>query len=255
MKLALSVYFSKKHCFPSKEVPKGQGYTQIQSHLWHLGKSYTMKEVLYQLATTYTVRNKISGLIPGSPMPGKSNDETLTTLTQRGLSSWQSTALDHTLGIQQKRNKFKQFCINEVLDNIRKDYRLNHSIVPFDSVCGVTKGNDGSEKKKQVKNYNYPRCVVCSALVGSIQALKSAFACRTCRVVLCIKPRGQNKKSCFEKWHSVKKLEGLLKNNSTKPNQVRSLPKRKKGPSTLGSFTTAHGRRRSKSVKVTELSV
>ena len=71
---------------------------KMQSHLWHLGKSYTitMKEVLYQLATMYTVRNKISGLIPGSPMPGKSNDEFLATTTQRGLSSWQSITLQYS---------------------------------------------------------------------------------------------------------------------------------------------------------------
>ena len=88
----------------------GDGGKKMQSHLWHLGKSYPVKEVLYQLATMYTVRNKISGLIPGSPMPGKSNDEFLATTTQRGLSSWQSITLQYTLGIQQKRNKFKQFC-------------------------------------------------------------------------------------------------------------------------------------------------
>ena len=50
-----------------------------------------------------------------------------------------------------------------------------------------------------------PVCVICSALVGSIQVLKSTFACRTCRVILCIKSHGQNKKICFEIWHSVKK--------------------------------------------------
>ena len=43
MKLALSVYFAKRHGFPSKTVPKGQGYTKIQSHLWHLGKGFTVR--------------------------------------------------------------------------------------------------------------------------------------------------------------------------------------------------------------------
>ena len=74
----------------------GDGGKKMQSHLWHLGKSYPMKEVLYHLATMYTVRNKISGLIPGSPMPGKSNDEFLATTTQRGLSSWQSITLQYS---------------------------------------------------------------------------------------------------------------------------------------------------------------
>ena len=130
--MALSVYFAKRHCFPSKTVPKGQGYTKIQSHLWHLGKGFTVKEVLYQLATTYTVWNKILGQKMGSPMPGTedSDDGVGSSLTQQEILSYQSKAFSYIHSIRDKRNKFKLFCKDETLARIRADHRLHHQYCP-----------------------------------------------------------------------------------------------------------------------------
>ena len=246
MKLALSVYFAKRHCFPSKTVPKGQGYTKIQSHLWHLGKGFTVKEVLYQLATTYTVRNKILGRKLGSPMPGTedSDDGVGSSLTQREISSCQSKAFSYVRSIREKRNKFKLFCKDETLAHIRTDRRLIHTIVASHANSSVKKNKP---TKEGAKTYNYPRCVLCTALVGSPYAKHSAYACRTCGVALCIKRDGQKKKSCFEKWHSVSNIEGLLKNNSVRPEckSVQTSPKKRAKLSTSGLFTTSGGLRRS----------
>ena len=157
MKLGLSVYFSKKHCFPSKPIPKGQGYSKIQQHLWHLGKVFTLKEVLYKLATTYTVRNQIKGFIPGSPMPGKStnddDDESNGDVepTRRGLSSWQSQALAYIRGMQNKRYKFNLFCKDELLERIRLDTKLNHSQVSLSTINSGKKRKPSSAKQTSGK--------------------------------------------------------------------------------------------------------
>ena len=65
-KMILSVLFSKKHCFPQEEVPKGKGFTRIQLHLSH--ETDTMKDVLFTMASTYKIINPTTGIIPGSPM-------------------------------------------------------------------------------------------------------------------------------------------------------------------------------------------
>ena len=97
------------------------------------------------------------------------------------------------------------------------------------------------------KTYYYPQCVLCSAVVGSNYAKHSAYACRTCGVTLCIKRDGQKRKSCFEKWHSVSNMEGLLKNNSVRPEckSVQTSPKKRAKLSTSGLVATSGGLRRS----------
>jgi hypothetical protein len=60
--MAVSVYFAKRHCFPEKPVPRGQGFTNIQEYLRNSKPRHVMKEVLHELCTTYTiVRAKTSG--------------------------------------------------------------------------------------------------------------------------------------------------------------------------------------------------
>ena len=294
MKLCLSVYFSKKHCFPSKPVPKGQGYTKIQVHLWHLRKEFTLKEVLLKLATTYTVRNQIKGFIPGSPMPGTTaketeenrgdeSDDSVEMLSQRGVRSWQSQAMAKIRSIEGKRNKFNLFCQDEMLDRIRCDYRLNHSQISIadisrkkkkkDAETGVetrqastdtgdaagvegdatTDNTEETNKaaKKSVRKHSSPRCVLCVGLMGAQKAYQTVFSCRACGVYLCITPHGASKKTCFEKWHGVKDLSALKKNNSVNAGvkkSVRTSPRKKTKSTTgeeSGSAVTSDGVRRS----------
>jgi len=157
MKLALSVYFSTKHCFPSKPIPKGQGYSKIQSHLWHLGKEFTLKEVVHKLATTYTVHNQIKGMIPGLPMPGKSANEEDGSdddaePSRRGLSSLQSQALAYIRGVQNKCYKFSLFCKDELLERVcSTDARLNHSQVSLSVINSGKKRKPSSAKQSSQK--------------------------------------------------------------------------------------------------------
>ena len=56
-----------------------------------------------------------------------------------------------------------------------------------------------------------PRCVLCTALVGAKQAKQTAYLCSTCTVPLCTISHGRQKSSCFQRWHSVADLAGVLK--------------------------------------------
>ena len=56
-----------------------------------------------------------------------------------------------------------------------------------------------------------PRCVLCTALVGVKQAKQTAYLCSTCTVPLCTISHGRQKSSCFQRWHSVADLAGVLK--------------------------------------------
>jgi len=103
-----------------------------------------------------------------------------------------------------------------------------------------------SEEKKKVRAYSSPRCVLCVALMGSAKAYQTSYSCRTCGVYLCIALHGSSKKTCFEKWHAVKELASLKKNNSVNPGPLRTSPRKKpKPPAQSGSMTTSEGVRRS----------
>ena len=253
-----------------------------------------MKEVLLKLATTYTVRNQIKGLIPGSPMPGaaagntddgddESVDDEVGAKSRRGLQSWQSQALEKIRSIEGRRNKFKLFCKDQVLERIRYDSRLNHAPIsiadssakkkkaaapkPSGSAKSNEEGNEESktekegkednneetseEKKKSVRKHSSPRCALCVGLMGSAKAYQTVYSCRTCGVYLCVGTHGTNKKSCFEKWHSVKCLGSLLKDNSVNAGvkqPVRKSPRKKAKSSAeeqTGSINTERGLRRS----------
>jgi hypothetical protein len=62
--LAINVGFTLKHCFPIKAPPRGSGYSMIQ-HRNHQSE-FTMKDVLYQLASLYKLMNPTRGVIPVS---------------------------------------------------------------------------------------------------------------------------------------------------------------------------------------------
>ena len=128
-KLALSVYFAKKHCFPSKPIPTGQGYTKIQVHMNNLGREFVMKEVLYKLCTTYVIINPARALplVPGAIELNDEDSEEDATLARRGIAAWQKKAVLITKEIEKKRNKLALFANSAELNRIRTDTRLNHT--------------------------------------------------------------------------------------------------------------------------------
>ncbi len=157
MKIAISVYFVKKHCFPLKPVPVGNVYSRIQVHLGHLGKEYTLKEVLLKIATTYTIIHPVLSVVPGSPMPGRlllcdgndDDDEIQNRLSRRGLSTWQKEAILYTRKmLDGKRGKFKRFCNDEDLNRIRLDTQLNHAQTT------VSTANSYKKKRKAPEDNN-----------------------------------------------------------------------------------------------------
>ena len=257
-KIALSVYFTKKHCFPSKQMPKGKGYTKIQSFLWNLPKDFSVKEVLFKLATTYTIINPVLGLTPRSPLKDGTtceicSDNDIETTTGRGMSTAQTEAAAYVGTIENKRNKFKLFCNDAMLDRIRLDSKLDHT----QRSIGV--GSSGKKLKEQVaakaqsskkrKQTGYkddrktknkkrkqagskgttvrvkpstgrissPRCVLCVATIGGAEASQTMYRCTTCGVHLCIVPKKNRRYSCFDKWHNVKDLSSLTKDATVTP--------------------------------------
>ena len=57
-KMAVNVRFMFKHCFPTKPAPIGKGFASIQHHHEHL--KISMKDVIFQLATSYKLMNPIT---------------------------------------------------------------------------------------------------------------------------------------------------------------------------------------------------
>jgi hypothetical protein len=65
-KMAVNVRFILKHCFPARLPPMGKGYAAIQNHHKHV--KISMKDILFELATSYKIMNPIRGIVPGSPL-------------------------------------------------------------------------------------------------------------------------------------------------------------------------------------------
>ena len=161
-KLALSVYFAKKHCFPSKPIPTGQGYTKIQVHMNNLGREFVMKEVLYKLCTTYVIINPARALplVPGAIELNDEDSEEDATLARRGIAAWQKKAVLITKEIEKKRNKLALFANSAELNRIRTDTRLNHTQrstargTPAEKRVisrGKTKAAESAQKRSKVR--------------------------------------------------------------------------------------------------------
>ena len=93
-KMAVNVCFMLKHCFPMKPAPVGKGYAAIQHHHKHL--KILLKDILFELATSYKLMNLIKGVVPGSPF--QKNPETIENaddidmMVAEDLSEWMKEA-------------------------------------------------------------------------------------------------------------------------------------------------------------------
>ncbi len=64
--MAVNVRFMLKHCFLAKTPPISKGYAAIHHHHKHL--KISMKDVLFDLATSYKLMNPIIGMVTESPL-------------------------------------------------------------------------------------------------------------------------------------------------------------------------------------------
>ena len=81
-----------------------------------------------------------------------------------------------------------------------------------DSVC-VPVGGQPKTFLKQTAH----RCVVCTKLLGSDKAKQTMWECPTCAVALCTTKHGKQRSTCYERFHSVKNLNSLLKSSGVTP--------------------------------------
>ncbi|KAL7546478.1 hypothetical protein ACHAWF_009809 [Thalassiosira exigua] len=83
---------------------------------------------------------------------------------------------------------------------------------------GKTTADVGAQKKKRI---SVSRCVLCIALTSIPEEKKkvsrSVNYCQTCLVHLCTSLKPRQKYSCFERWHAVKNLDTLLRNQILTP--------------------------------------
>ena len=184
--MAINVRFILKHCFPSKSAPSGKGYSAIQHHHKHL--KTTMKDVLFELASTYKMMNPIRGVIPGSPIHQRQELRNDTDRIDAKIASEQSdwtkkaTAYVRDRITPNSRYKLKKFIDDEKLNKIRLDATLFH--IPKSDGCYVhartgrrtNKGDNAREKfvggseeedadegKLAKVRRCPPRCIVCCA--------------------------------------------------------------------------------------------
>ncbi len=189
-KIALSSFLVQKHCFPLKEVKQGSPYSAIvRQHSKHEG---TFKSFCYELATTYKIRDQLSGkMVPSSPaLPA---DEELSNEEEEDAIDGQLQSRNEIKQYQRdcrrvcrevKHNRLKQFLSDNNLSAIRLDRCLSHHPTKYKQLPG----------DKQIRG----SCAVC---MGTESTLKPAtYYCYTCMVPLCMVVRG--KQTCFQKFHS-----------------------------------------------------
>jgi hypothetical protein len=257
-KMAINVRFILKHCFPAKPPPTGKGYAAIQSHHKHMRVS--MKDILFELASTYKIMNPIRGIVPGSPegnaciLPNIAND--IDRRLEMENSGWQKKASQYVKEriTPESRYKLKKFIDDEMLNKIRLDKTLFH--LPkshgsyIDSKTGrpTSIGKKAKEKLYQVQTEATeadistekvmkkirkcpPRCVVCCAMADpkdkGYKITQTTLYCCTCLVSLCTKRKGNRRASCFEIFHQIQDLSCLRGKSSEAEENQGSSRKRK----------------------------
>ncbi len=118
-----------KHCFPTKPAPIGKGFASIQLHHKHL--KISMKDMLFQLATSYKLMNPIRGIVPGSPsmnITGKHAEDDIDVKIAAEDSQWTKTAIAYVKEriTPDSQYKLKKIIDDETLNGIRLDKTLFH---------------------------------------------------------------------------------------------------------------------------------
>ena len=128
--MAVNVRFILKHCFPSRIPRVGIGYSAIQSHHKHLKVS--MRDVPFELATTFKILNPIRGIVPGSPFTKEvveiPSEDDIDNHLDNANSDWQKKASNYVRDkiTPESRYKLKKFIDDATLNKIRLDKSLFH---------------------------------------------------------------------------------------------------------------------------------
>jgi hypothetical protein len=250
--MAVNVCFIMKHCFPTRKPPAGRGYAAVKNHQKQL--KISMKDILFELASSYKVMNPIRGILPGSPLMVKGNttshEDEIDKQLETANSEWQKDATKYVRECitPDSRYKLKKFIDDEMLNKIRLDKTLFH--IPkskgsyIDSRTGrlTSSGNKAKEKTtgdgtpldngKKIRKCP-PKCIVCCAMADpkdkEYKITQTTIYCSTCLVTLCIKKKGNRKSSCFEIFHQIGDLTSLKgKTDSTSPTPVNLSASRKR---------------------------
>ena len=118
-----------KHCFPTKPSPSGQGYGAIQHHHKHLKMS--MKDVLFELATSNKLMHPVRGIVPGLPFQSneqEQSDDNIDKKISAEDSQWTKMATKYVKECitPDSRYKLRKFIEDDMLNRIQLDKTLFH---------------------------------------------------------------------------------------------------------------------------------
>ena len=257
-KMAVNVCFMLKHCFPKKSPPVGKGYAAIQHHHKHL--KISLKDVLFELASSYKLFNPIRGVVPYSPIRGNpertENADDINMMVEEDLSEWmkEATAYVKERITPDSRYKLRKFITDEKLNRIRLDKTLFHLPKSHGSYVDARTGRRtirGANAKERVIALNVmdrendtptagkvskvrkcpPRCILCCAIndptnKGS-KITQTTIYCSICLVSLCTKRIGNRKTTCFECFHQIQDLSEIQGNKDLSATKLSASKKRK----------------------------
>jgi hypothetical protein len=253
-KMAINVRFIMKHCFPLKPAPSGKGYGAIQLHHKHMKTS--MRDVLFELASTYKLMNPIQGVVPGSPFRKRQESINTTDPIDEKIaleqSGWMKEAITYVKEriTPDSRYKLRKFIEDEKLNRIRLDATLFHIPKSDGSYVHVRTGrrtkkgdnareriaarsceeDEGEETMKKVRRCP-PRCIVCCATHDpknkDAKIAKTTIYCSVCLVSLCTKRIDNRRTTCFERFHQIQNLSDLQATKSPSSTKGSACKKRK----------------------------
>ena len=111
--MAVNIGFILKHYFVKIEAPRWKGFAVIQVH--HKNSMVSMKDILYSISTSFELMNPILGIIPGSPMPKKTDayaaidmeDDVIDMEISNASSDWQKQTSAYVSNIIEAKSKNK----------------------------------------------------------------------------------------------------------------------------------------------------
>ena len=186
----------------SKRIPVEKALLYINSlpKSWFPGKSFseirktlaqregTLSDFVMELARTYKIISPMPGVLPSSPLKRKrrsfedeNNQESITPVSQQvgdEISPRQREAAIYCGKV--KLNKMKKFTEDSMLNRIRLNRSLNHTMISV--------GNSA-------------RCMLCSG--GRKGQHTTSFVCKTCNVRLCIRARDGRQRTCADRFHLI----------------------------------------------------
>lgn len=214
-KVALTCYFVRKHVFPRKTFNQENiGFSRMMRQ--RTKNENSMKNILYELTSTYTLMGQLYGMMSGSPITSrrgracaKYGDDNNTDDDDDGvdylsnnlvLRNKQKQAKKYcNIMMKARRKKLEAFIENEELVKIRMDAHLRHSPL------FLKKFMNEEREDRPTKRVSLPYCIVCYTLDKKRYNVR--YKCSICGVGLCIKNRNNRRRTCFQLFHEVKNVD------------------------------------------------